>query len=58
MLCEAPSGPVAFIGKYNKHNWPDGFVRVINTLGNIYEGSLSSDCLINGFCISYIGSQN
>ena len=43
-----------FVGEYNSDKRPNGFVRLINQLGNVYEGTITPDCRINGFCISYI----
>ena len=34
---------------------PDGFVRIINSYGNIFEGTITPDGKRNGFCLAYIG---
>ena len=50
---------MAFIGEFDTRSGrPDGFVRCINQSGNIYEGYITSDLKINGWCISYNGQSN
>jgi len=41
----------AFIGEHNQDNLPDGFVRIIDELGNITEGYFTPDGHRNGFCV-------
>ena len=47
--------PLVFLGEHVKDK-PEGFIRLINTFGNIYEGKFTPDFKINGFCVSYLGS--
>jgi len=45
----------AFIGEYDLFERPSGFVRCINQEGTIYEGNLTPDFKMNGFCITFNG---
>ena len=45
------------MGTHNDRLQPSGFVRMVNQFGNIYEGTLTPDGKLNGFCVSFIGSD-
>jgi len=48
-----------FIGERDsKTHKPAGFVRMINMYGNIFEGEMTQDAKLNGFCICFLGSFN
>ena len=42
---------VAFIGEHDEYGCPDGFVRTINPYGSIFEGVITPNGKMNGFCI-------
>jgi len=45
----------AFIGEHTLEGKPNGFVRIVNRFGNIFEGMISEDGKMNGFCVTYLG---
>ena len=53
-----PNMQQVFIGQHNSLKQPDGFVRIIDQQGNIYEGNFGPNLKFNGWSISYIGTSN
>ena len=43
----------AFIGEHNDDELPDGFIRMIDEEGNIFEGVFTPDGKRNGFCVKF-----
>jgi len=58
-LWKMPRGAMAaFIGEHNEKDEPDGFIRMINQYGNVFEGYFTPDCKMYDFCVSYLPSFN
>jgi len=53
---DSKGNALIFLGEHNLEDKPEGFIRLINSFGNIYEGKFTPDFKINGFCVSYLGS--
>jgi len=47
-----------FLGEHDDENQPEGFVRLANKYGNIFEACISKDGRMNGFCVLYLGFVN
>ena len=54
-----PNGELAtFIGEHNDSGYPDGFVRLINHNGFIFEGGIKPNGKMDGFCVAHVGWGN
>ena len=42
----------------NRFGKPNGFIRMVNQFGNIFEGTMTPKGRIHGFCVTFIGYNN